>query len=292
MLAPAGADEAQVSALQSALYEAITSAGLRWQVRPSLSAADLTPELRLVVALPPDPGLAALAAAAPQTQFLAVGIPNLPEAPNLSQVAASGARPDQQGFIAGYIAAMLTADWRVGVISLSDTVTGKAARSGFLEGVVYFCGLCQPEYPPFYQYPLYGELPSTASAVEWQAIAGYMIDRYVQTVFVYPGAGDPAMLNTLAQAGVNLIGVGAPPEGLEQNWIASLRSESLPVVQQIIPELLAGRGALNLPMPLEITNINPNLFSPGRLRLAEETLAEMLAGFIDTGVDPITGESK
>ena len=60
LLAAPGADQAQVDALQLALNDIIIQAGLRWQVRQQLTIDDLVPELRLVVAVPPDPGLAEL----------------------------------------------------------------------------------------------------------------------------------------------------------------------------------------------------------------------------------------
>jgi hypothetical protein len=43
---------------------------------------------------------------------------------------------------------------------------------------------------------------------------------------------------------------------------------------------------------LTLLDVNPALFSPGKQRLAQETLDDLLAGFIDTGVDPVTGESR
>jgi hypothetical protein len=124
----------------------------------TISTADLPGDgLQLIVALPPDPGLAALIAAAPETQFLAVNIPGLEPAPNLSQIQAQGVRPDQSAFLAGYLAAAITQDWRAGVISLAGDAT---ARLGFTNGVYYFCGLCRPAYPPFPNpgYPLSVEL--------------------------------------------------------------------------------------------------------------------------------------
>lgn len=283
LLARAEADSAQVSAFQTALNGPISGAGLRWQVRQQLSAEDLTPELRLVIALPPDPGLAALVAAAPDTQFLAVGIPDLPPAPNLSVIGAQGPRPDQHGFIAGAIAAIITPDWRVGVISVSDTTAGNAARQGFINGAVYFCGLCRPTHPPFYEYPLYVEMPAGASPAEWKAAADYLIDHYAQTAYVYPGAGDESTLEYLAQAGVNLIGSSPPPEGLSQHWVASLSSDLLPIVEELISSLLAGQGGVEIPMPLVITQVNAELFSPGRQNLAQEILSNLLEGYIDTG---------
>jgi hypothetical protein len=292
LLAGPGADMDQAGVLQTVLNDTITAAGLHWQVRQQLTPADLTPAVRLVLALPPDPGLAALAAVAPDAQFLAVGIPGLEPAANLSMVGALGPRPDQQGFIAGYIAAMLTPDWRVGAITVSDSAEGRAARSGFLNGAVFFCGLCNQSYPPFYSYPRYVELAASASSAEWQAAANHMIDYYVETVYVAPGAGDPVMLGTLAAAGINLISSGMPTEAIQPNWVLSFASDPLALVQQVLPEILAGQGGQNLPLPLELTQINPELLTPGKQALAEQVLADLLSGHIDTGVDLATGENK
>jgi hypothetical protein len=294
LLAPAGADEAIVGNLQTALNPIITAHGLRWQVRQQLSPQDLVPELRLVVAVPPDPGLADLAASALDTQFLSLGIPSLESASNLTVLGPAGDRPDQQGFIAGVIAAMLAPDWRVGVISLSDTIDGRSARTGFLNGVEYYCGLCRPLHSPFYEYPLYYELPLTATTAEWQEAANYMVDRYVQTVYVYPGAGDESMLSTLAAAGVNIISSGEPPQAASENWVVSLTTDPLPLIQNLVSGLLNGdiSSGQSFSVPIEFTNINPALFTPGKQQLAEQILSDLQSGYIDTGVDLTTGENR
>jgi hypothetical protein len=292
LLAPPEADNELANAWQTALNPLITQAGMRWQVRQRLNAEDLTSDLRLVIVLPPDPGVADLAATAPGTQFLAVQIPGVEAGANLSTIGSSGARFDQQGFLAGFIAAMLTSEWRTGVISVSDTVEGRSARTGFVNGVVYYCGLCNPLYAPFYDYPLYVEIPAGSSSAEWQALAAYMIDHYVKMVYVYPGAGDPAMLEALAQAGIYIISSGVPSEALQPYWVASLNTDVLVLVQSLIPELLQGNGGLNLPLPIAITQVNEDLFSPGKQDLANKLLEDLQAGYIDTGVDPATGEFK
>ena len=292
LLAPPESDTDLVNAWQTALSPQINAAGLRWQVRQRLNAEDLTSDLRLAIVLPPDPGVAALAAAAPNTQFLSVQIPGVQAGANLSTIGATGARPDQQGFLAGYIAAMLTPEWRVGVISISDTLEGRSARTGFINGVIYYCGLCNPLYAPFYDYPLYIELPAGASSAEWLAIASYMVDHYVQMVYVYPGAGDQAMLNFLAQSGIDILSSGVPSETLRPNWVASLNTDVLALVQSLIPDLLQGSGGRDLPLPVAITEINPELLSPGKQALANKLLEELQAGYIDPGVDLATGEFK
>lgn len=236
-----------------------------------------------------------MAASAPKTHFLALGIPGLELTPNLTLIGAAGDRPDQQGFIAGVIAAMISADWRVGVISLSDTVEGRSARTGFLNGVEYFCGLCRPAHPPFYEYPLYIELPSTASTAEWQEVANYMVDHFAQTVYVYPGAGDESMLSVLAEAGVNIISSGEPPQATRSSWVLSLTTDPLPLIQSQVEGLLNGSissGGQTLVVPIQFTQINPALFTPGKQRLAEQILSDLQAGYIDAGVDLTTGENR
>jgi hypothetical protein len=294
LLASSEADQTYVSYLQTALNDIVTEQGYRWLVRQQLTQDDLISALRLVVAVPPDPGLAQMAASAPDTQFLALGIPGLEAAPNLNLIGVAGERPDQEGFIAGVIAAMLAPDWRVGVISLSDTIEGRSARSGFLNGVQYFCGLCRPIHPPFYEYPLYIELPSTATTAEWQEAANYMVDHYAQTVYVYPGAGDESMLSTLAAAGVSIISSGEPPSTAAENWVVSLTTDPLPLILSQVEGLLNGSisGGESLTVPIQFTNINPALFTPGKQRLAEQILSDMQAGYIDTGVDLTTGEFR
>ena len=294
LLASSGADQAHVSRLQTTLNDIILTAGLRWQVRQRLTENDLIPSLRLVVVVPPDPGLSVLVASAPDTQFLAVGIPGLEAAPNLTSIGTDGDRPDQQGFIAGVIAAMLSDDWRVGVISLSDTVEGRSARTGFLNGVVYFCGLCRPAHPPFYEYPLYIELPSTASTAEWQEAANYMVDHAAVTVYVYPGAGDESMLSILATAKVNIISSGEPPRAARSSWVVSLTTDPLPLIQSQVKGLLDGSlsGGQSLVVPIQFTQTNQLKLTPGKQRLAGQILSDLQAGYIDTGVDLTTGEFR
>lgn len=284
LLAPPTADPALVQAIEAMVYDPATKAGMRWQVLPSLAVEELTPELHLVVVLPPVEGVADLVAAAPQAQFLAIGIPDLPQAPNLTSLAASGARPDQMGFLAGYIAAMITPDYRIAMIGLADNVDSQAAFQGFVNGATYFCGMCNPQYPPFYDYPMYLELPAGAAPGEWQAVAQYLIGHMAGTVFVFPGAADDESLGMMAEVGIHFIGLEPPRADLQDYWVVSLRStDALPVAESLLPALLKGESQGAVLLPLELTNANDNLFSPGRQRLAREVMNDLLAGFIDTG---------
>jgi hypothetical protein len=292
LLAPQGSDDDLAHSLFSQLQAPLEQAGLRWEMRPSLDTASLGTELRLVVALPPDPGLPALAAAAPHAQFLAVGIPGLQPIANLSLLAADGQRPDQQGFMAGVIAAIITPDWRVGVLGPADTPAARAARQGFLNGAIYFCGLCLPYHGPSVDYPVYLDLPVGASLAEIQAAVQNIKDLAVKTVYVVPGSFSSDLSNALAQAEIKVLGAEAPPPELVSHWVATIQTDPLPAVLQALPGLLAGQGGQTLPVTLGMAHVNADLFSPGRQERAQEILSDLLAGFIDTGVDPSTGEPR
>jgi hypothetical protein len=261
LLALAGSDPGDMLALQNVLAELAAQDKLIFETHTDLAALEFGSEVRLVVAMPPDPGIVNLAAANPQVQFLTIGIPGIQAASNLSVIGSEGERTDQQGFLAGYLAAVVTKDWRAGVISRGDTVEGKAARLGFTNGVIFYCGLCRPAYPPFIQYPQYVELTAGASQSEQQAAADILIQKAVKTVYVFPGAGDEALLEYLSQAGVNLIASGSAPKALQSNWVASIRVDNVSAIRQIWPRLMGGEKGIQLSVPLVLTDQNTALFS-------------------------------
>lgn len=289
LLAPSEADAGLVAEVQTRLSQWIPELGYRFQIRQVLTEADLArDDFRLVVVLPPNEGIAALAAGHPEIHFLAVGLPDLEVRPNLTTIGADGERLDHQGFLAGYMAAMITPDWRVGVIGFSDSSQTVAARQAFYTGVKFYCGLCLPDYPPYYEYPLYFELGTDADTVAWRTAADYMIHRSVTTVYVVPGAGDDAMLDHLAQAGLNIIAGTPRRSGLEEHWVASLTFDLLSSFLEEWPRFSAGEVGQAVTLPMQITDANPEILSPGKQQLIEKVLVDVLAGYIDLGLEAET----
>ena len=284
-------DFPQRAELEKALAELAEADDLQFQVLPVITPAQLTPNVRLVVVLPPDPGLATLAGLAPKTQFLAVGIPGTSPGENLSSISPNGYPAGEMGFLAGYLAALVTPEWRTGAVTVSDVPAGVQTRQGFLSGVVFFCGLCQQTYTPFYTYPMYAELPPASTPQEWQAAGDVLIDKVVKTAFVAPGAGDEALLSYLAQAGLHLIGATTPPASVREEWVASIVPDTIAPLRAMWPDLIAGKGGLSQPAAITITDINPDLLSAGRQLLVEKVIAQLASGAIDTGVS-ISGEGE
>ena len=119
--------------------------------------------------------------------------------------------------------------------------------------------------------------------------ADYMIHRTVTTVYVVPGAGDDAMLDHLAQAGVNIIAGTPRRAGLEAHWAASLSFDLLRSFVDEWPRFSTGEVGQAVTLPLQIMDANPEILSPGKQQLVEKILADVLAGYVDLGLEVETG---
>lgn len=291
LVLPADMPQKDKDSYQTLVYDLTQTNGMRWQVLNSLSPADLAlvgPALKVVIALPPDPGLAALTAAAPGVEFLAIGIPDLPAAPNLSSIGATGVPVDQQAFLAGYIAGQVAPEWKVGILYQKDTPGGTAARDAFRNGFTYYCGSCRnPLFPqPAGIYPFPVGIPTDAKPGEYTAYADLLLHNVVKVAYVYPEIATPELLSYMAQTDLLIISQSMPGEDVRSNWVASIQPDTVSAIKNIFPHLVAGQGGEIVPTPLFLTDVNPDLLSEGKLRLVQQVLDGLQNGTIGTGVTP------
>jgi hypothetical protein len=280
---------------QSLIYNLAQENGLRFQLRNSLTVEELQaehPALKVVVALAPDPGLAALAASAPEVQFLAVDIPGVTAGGNIATIGGVDQPIDKQAFLAGYVAPMFASEWRVGILSQKETPGGESARTAFTNGYHYFCGYCRnPDFSsPRPEYPVVVRIPTDALLNEFiyyaAALRDYNTNFYAEVVYVYPEVATQDVYSYLAEEGTLLIGQELPSEDLRSSWIVSIQPNIIPAIEKIFPELLAGRGGISIPTPLFLTDINESLLTEGKLQLVQEILDGLQNGTIGTGVTP------
>jgi len=291
LIIPADLDKATSDLYQKTVYDLAQPSGMHFQVRNTLSPKDLPPGVKVVVALPPDPGLAALAAAAPHTQFLSVDIPNITAGGNISVLAAN-ASVDLPAFLAGYTAAMITDDYQIGMILPKDNPDAQKALAAFKNGMIFYCGLCRPfYYQNFcitnslpYCYPQAVEIPASEDPSRYGGYANALINDYsVNTIYVYPDVAVKSLMDYLGTTGVDLIGLSTP-NPVPGSWVMTIRSDEIKAIQNAWPDLIAGKGGQNIPAPLGIWDVNSANLSAGRQRLVQQTLEALTAGQIATGV--------
>lgn len=269
--------------VQASVLNLAADQGLRLEFLETLSEADLQSDLRMVVVLSPQPELANWITQAPQTQFVTVGVSELLEAPNLYQIAGDVGYAAQQGFIGGYLAAMTTPNYRVGVLSTSDTEIGQATRRGFINGARYYCGQCTPNYPPFAEYPQFVEVSNGSSLESLQQAADLLLNNGVRTVYVAPGVVVEGVLDYLAAADVILLGAQSPPEDLRTSWLATVQVSLEGPLTALLTSMLGGQAQVSGEeiITLSVEDVNSVLFSPGRQAHLQEVLDDLQSGLID-----------
>ena len=222
----------------------------------------------------------ALAPTAPNVQFLAVNIPGLTAGGNLS-VLAGEAQLDMAAFLSGYIAAMVSDEYHIGMILPQGDLTAQSAFMAFNNGKTYYCGLCRTFYISQVAYPTYVEIRPDESPTLFGGYATMLIERKVYTIFVYPSLANADLLTYIGTQGVMQIGTSMP-EPRPGGWIATIRPDTIKAIQSAWPNMIAGQGGIVVQSPLGLADVDPSLLTPGKLRLAQETLDALLAGRIST----------
>lgn len=240
LLAAGGADQARVAEVSPLVQEAATRHSLTFEQRDTLALETVPENLRLVVSLPPADNLQTLIDGLPQVQFVVLDTANVTIQPNVSALP-GGSGSTNIAFTAGYIAAVESNEYRVGIISTSSA-EGQLYRQAFMNGVLYFCGTCLPIYPPYEIYPVYAEVSPDASPEQINVAAQSLQAKQVQIVHLDPQLESEPVLQMLAQGGFFLIGSSAPPSGLEGSWVASVLAESGVGLADILERALNGQA--------------------------------------------------
>ncbi len=285
LVVPADMDKTQSTAYQKVVYDLAQSAGMRFQVRNTFKPTDILPGLKIVIVLPPDPGIAAVAAAAPQTQFLSINIPNIKAGGNIS-VLSPTSQVDLPAFLAGYTGAMISNDYHVGMILPDGNPDAQKALVAFTNGMSYYCGLCRPFYYLPYGFPQFIPIPSTEDKARYPGYANYLIaQRRVDTIYVYPDVAIKELMDSLGATGVQVMG-NTLPDPKPSGWVMTIRPDETKAIQVAWSSLLAGKGGQVVKSPLGIADVNSTLLSPGRQRLVQQVLDDLVAGRISTGFSP------
>jgi hypothetical protein len=280
---PADLDPETSNLYQTTVYDLTQTSGLRFQVRNTLSAADLAePGLKIVISLPPDPGIAALAAAAPQVQFLAINIPEVTAGGNLS-VLGSNSQTDVAAFLAGYTAALITDDYRIGMMMPKDNPDAVRALNAYATGMKFYCGACRPFYFYPWTYPQFIEIPAEEDKTHYNAFADILILQHkVGTIYLHPDVVTPDLETYIGTTGVYMIGTKTP-EQRPAGWVMTIHPDVIKAIQNAWPDLVSGKGGVIVQSPLGLSDIDPTLLTPGKQRLVEQTLNDLQAGLISTG---------
>ena len=264
---------------QKTVYDLAQASGMRFQVRNALTTADLEPGLKIVIALLTDPGISALAPAAPGVQFLAINIPNVAPGGNVS-VLGGNSQPEISGFLAGYTAAMVTEDFRIGMLMPKGDNDAIRMFNAYANGMKFYCGVCRPFYYLPWTFPQFLEIPAEEDKNNYDAYADILILQYKsRTLFIHPDIYTQDLVDYIGTTGVSMIGT-ITPEQRPAGWIMTIQPDTIRAIQAAWNQLISGQGGITVQSPLGLSDIDPGLLSPGKQRLVQKTLDDLQAGLI------------
>ncbi|MGD0708026.1 MAG: hypothetical protein ABSA51_06180 [Anaerolineaceae bacterium] len=275
LVAPDGTAAQDLQAAQSTLKDLAGSSNMVFETRPALQASDITADVKIVVFLTPPANLSDLTNAAGQTQFVVVSTGDLPAAANLTVIRL---RQDFQAFIAGYVGALIAYDWRLGGLLPSDNPNSTLEQQAFANGEQYFCGLCNPQFPPFVTLPQITTLASNSDPAAWQSAFDQIYSITMETVYVAPEASSPDLLNYLAAKNLHIIGGQSPTDDLKSHWAATVLYDPMSSLKNIWPSIIAGKGGQTVAASVQVTDTDDGTVGQGKMRLINETISMLMDG--------------
>ena len=280
LILPADLDKDTSDLYQKTVYDLALASGYRFQVRNGITPQDLAdPTLKVVIALPPDPGVANYAPTAPNVQFLAVNIPNITAGGNVSVLAPSN-EVEVPAFLAGYTLAMLLDEYHLGMLYPDGDQNAFLALNAFNNGMRYYCGLCDGIYIDLVSYPAVLAIPPNEDPGKFGGYANVLInDKDVDGLYIYPSLASDDFLSYVGTQGAYLIGVSRP-EPRPGGWVMTITPDTIKAIQSAWPQLTAGQGGQNVQSPLGSADVDTGILTDAKLRLVRETLDALIAGRI------------
>jgi basic membrane lipoprotein Med (substrate-binding protein (PBP1-ABC) superfamily) len=249
------------------------------------------PETRFVFALDDLNEVATVADSNPGAVFVSIGLPGEDAPSNTYYLAPDSTRYDELGFLAGYIAAVITPDYRIGGIALEGDGKEIAALKGFVNGGIFYCGLCRPSYPPFSSYPQ-SVITSSAEPSDVNAAVKFLRDLGVTTIYLSPGLNSEQVFDSLKGSEIWFIGSRTPSESSGLKWVASISSDISKGVEIAWETWVAGQGGKSIIPPLMLSSHDEDLVPLGKLDHFQKVIEDLAKGRIDTAVDSQTGEPR
>ncbi len=279
--APQNADQDLAEQVENELSAFADANGHSFVLTDSLSAAQLSPGVKVVVSLASPSEVETLAAVLPQIQFLALNAPNLVPTVNLSVVVTAESSRDQLSFLAGYALALGVPDFRVGVLSQAATPDGQTTRDAFVTGARFHCGLCNARFAPVEYYPFTAEVNDPANPADWQATVDALLAKSVTSIFVQPEISTPELIAYLNSKNITLIGIENQPNLESIQKLLGVLSSGIDL-EPALGRLLLGESVGVVKAGIELKQVNRDLFSDGRVILFERIKQDLLDGYIKT----------
>jgi hypothetical protein len=262
------------------LLETLTSeSGLSLEVLSGGNPEMVTPDVQVVIGVGSNLELNGFAASAPGVSFVAIGDPTATVTENLSLIGNSPDDARQQAFMAGYVSALTASDSKVAAIISSDHPASDLLAESFVVGARFFCGICQPLFPPYNPFPQWELMAVETTADGFRPLINTYNDMDIEVLYVHGDLASPDLFAIIQDLGIKVVS-DRTPDVLRDNWVATISIDPAPALATLWPDVVAGMPGMQVPAAIRLSYRDPGLLSDGRYRLFEEMAADLQAGLV------------
>jgi hypothetical protein len=273
------------SETQSLLESLAGGSSLRLVILDGLTPESITAEVEVVVGVGQYLELNTLAASAPDVSFVAIADPSAIVAENLSVIGDPIIEARQQAFMAGYLSAVISTDNKVAALIPDENAARDLLAESFVVGARFFCGLCQPLYPPYNPFPQWASLSSSAQEDVFRPAVNQFSSIGVEIMYVHGDLISPELLAYLDELGMKVVSDRAP-DIQRSNWVGTITADPAPALEALWPALLSAEPGKRMPSAIVLADRQMGLVSEGRYRLFEAMVAELQAGLVSVEITP------
>lgn len=268
-----------LSQLENSLESLSAESGMVLVVLDTISAEMITTEVEVVIGVGANHDLVGLAAGFPAVQFLAIGDPGASAAENLSVIGDLSNEIRQQAFIAGYATALISVDYKIAALIPADVPDPELLGQSFVIGGRYYCGICQPLFPPYNAFPQWETVTAQPGQDGFRPAINRLDNIGVDVVYVHGDLATADLLDYLEELGINVVS-NRHPDRIRRNWVGTVSIDPLPALEEAWSGLVAGNPGVQIPGMIRVLDTENGLLSAGRLRFLEEVAEELQAGMI------------
>ena len=284
LISDSAMDEFTLSQVQTALETLTVEAGYALEIQDRASLEGKTGVL-MVVSIGEDVDVKSLAQRYPEVPFVAVDNANSVPASNVFVIGDPIVDQQNRAFMAGYLAALISEDYKVAAIVPSETDTTEIVLESFVIGARFFCGLCQPKYPPYQSFPQWQTLPVENLEEQYQPIIDNFGNSGVEVLFVQGDLAATSLLTATSEYGMTVMSDQSPEMRLN-NYAGTIVNDPGQVLSDLWSEILNGLDGFRVPAPVILADRNPDLVSEGRYSMFLEMLENLQNGLVSAEAVP------
>lgn len=272
------ADPFIVSQIQESLEDLIADSEFSLEIQEG-SSLDMLTNAPVVIALGGNIDVNNLAASYPEVSFVAIENAGAAPSTNVNVIGDPVNDQRRRAFMAGYLAALISEDYKVAALAPSDASMTDAVLESFVIGMRFFCGICQTKYPPYQRYPQWETLPADSSAETYQPILDNFENNGIEILYVHGDLISPPILTAIADRGTLVIG-DRHPDTIRNNYAGTILSDPATILESIWQDILDGDNGHQIPASVVLVDRNPELVSDGRYQLFLEMADNLQADLV------------